>query len=82
MLQWYRKIPVVLNTRLNESPAAMIPESHLPVLEVDVCPVEPVFTQRTRVPFEMVIVLGEKAKSTISTFLVVTATRVRCSLAD
>jgi hypothetical protein len=81
MLQWYRKVPAVLKTRLNESPAAIVPESHLPVLEVDVCPTAPVFTHRTRVPFEMVIAFGEKAKSTIFTFFVWTVERARWRLA-
>jgi hypothetical protein len=68
MLQWYGKVPLLLNTRENVPPGGTIPESHTSVSEVLVWLVlDVVFRQTTFVPGAMVMVAGRNAKFTIFT---------------
>jgi hypothetical protein len=69
IVQWYLNVPALRNTRLKVSPGASEPESHTPLIDVEVWAVFPAFVHRTLVPFAMVIVAGLKAKFTIFTRL-------------
>jgi hypothetical protein len=69
-VQWYLNVPALRNTRLKVSPGASEPESHTPLIDVEVWVVFPAFVHRTFVPFAMVIVVGLKAKLTIFTRLI------------
>ena len=61
MAQWYRNVPALLNSRLNEAPGAIEPEFHTPVFEVEVWRVLEAFVHRTLVPRVILILAGSKA---------------------
>lgn len=50
-----------MNVRVNRPPGEMVPESHAPLLPVDVCAVLSLFVQVTLPPTATVVVLGENA---------------------
>ncbi len=75
-------MPGVLNVNANDEPTFNVPESQIPVSEVDVCCTLPLLVQRTVSPVTTFTGSGSYRKSSIETLTIACTASGPCAVAQ